>query len=175
MTALLRFNMRRKGFAELQQVLKQTGDLLTMPLAGPRGLAVQRVMQKGVASQFDRGGDPQWPESKPFGNRQPSRPPLGGSGGTIGQIWANAPVEKGPKEVRIRVSDVRALAHQRGAVVKPRQDASHMRLALGRGFGVWITPERLNAGLVIPQRPIRYTDEMLLSTKAVLFLDFSPA
>jgi len=175
MASLLRFNMRRKGFAELQEVLGQTRDLLTMPLAGPRGLAVQRVMQKGVAGQFDRGGDPQWPESKPFGNRQPSSPTLGGSGGTIGQIWANAPIEKGPKEVRIRVSDVRALAHQRGAVVKPRQDPSRMRLALGLGFGVWMTPERLNAGLVIPQRPIHYTDEMLLSTKAVLFLDFIPA
>lgn len=93
----------------------------------------------------------------------------------MARAWANAPAEIGPREMRIRQSNVIALAHHRGALIRPRRDPAVMRAGLGRATGVWLSEERLQVGLRLSERAVRATPAMLDGTKAIVFLDFQPA
>ena len=48
------------------------------------------VMRADVDRQFRIGGDPAWPPAKPFGSYRAAKPPLGGVGGTIHDLWRRA-------------------------------------------------------------------------------------
>ena len=116
MAALFQIGVRRKGFKEALGLLADTEQVFKAPLAGAVGPKVEKVVLRGgVDRQFAVGGDPPWTKAHAFGDRQPAPITLGGRGGTIARIWANSPIERGPREIRTRVSDPRALGHQRGA------------------------------------------------------------
>lgn len=132
-------------------------------------------MRKGVEAQFVAGGILAWPRAHPFGTFTPAPVTLGGPSGRVAQAWARAPAEKGPREVRIRVTDKIALAHHRGALIKPRGDPAVMRAGVGRATGVWLSEERLQVGLRLPQRAIRFTDPMLLAARLTVFGGFQGA
>lgn len=172
MAALLRFNLERKGFKSLLDTIDAAQIVVERPTGGKRGIEIEKVLRGGVRKQFEAGGIPAWVKAKPFGNKQPAPVTLGGPSGRVAMAWERAPVEKGNREVRLRVTDKIALAHHRGALIKPKQHPSKMQLALGLGSGVWISQERLLLGLRIPKRPVLFTDEMVLGSKLVLFADF---
>ncbi len=173
---MLRFRFTRKGFQELLDFTARTEQKLKAPLVGPTGKQVEKVWRLGVVRQFQAGGSPPWAKAHPFGTEfVPAPITLGGSSGRIAKMWADAPAEIGPREMRIRQTNPIALAHHRGALIKPRGAASVMRVGLGRATGAWLSEERLQVGLRLLERPVRATKEMLDGTKAVLFLGFSPA
>ena len=117
MASLLRFNFQRIGFQEHLNTIAETEQQLKAPLAGAAGVRLEKSMRKGVEAQFVAGGIPAWPRAHPFGTFTPAPVTLGGPGGRVAQAWARAPAEKGPREVRIRVTNVVGLAHHRGALI----------------------------------------------------------
>lgn len=176
MAALLRFRFTRRGFQELLDLTARTAQKLKAPLAGPTGKQVEKVWRLGIDKQFQVGGIPSWVQAHPFGTEfTPAPITLGGTSGRIAKMWANAPAETGPREMRIRQTNPIALAHHRGALIKPRGAASVMRAGLGRVTGAWLSEERLQVGLRLPERAVNATQEMLDGTKAIVFLGFSPA
>ena len=167
MAALLQVGVRRKGFREALNLFDKTEQQLRAPLAGVAGEQTETVVRRGVADQFDAEGIPRWVETHPFGDFFPSPQILGGSGSRVAMAWANAPAEKGPREIRLRLNDAIALTHHRGAIIRPRGAPAIMRVGLGHAVNVWPSDERLQQGYVIPARPIRFTSQMLLGVKAV--------
>lgn len=172
---MLRFRFQRIGFQDLLESIVETENQLRRPLSGAAGVRLEKTIRAGVRQQFERGGIPAWPRAHPFGDFTPASITLGSTGGRVARAWERAQTEKGPREVRLRVTDKIALAHHRGALIKPRGEASVMRAGLGRATGVWMSEERLRAGLRLPQRAIRYTDEMLLAAKLSVFAGFQGA
>jgi len=172
MAALLQIGVRRKGFNTLLQSIAQTQAQLRAPLAGAAGVRVEAAMRAGVKEQFERGGDPAWTPTHPLGEWQPAPTVLGGTGGRVYRAWAQAPAEKGPREVRLRLDDKVALAHHRGAIIKPVKHPSAMQSAIGRKTGFWFSQKRLQQGLVLPKRPVLFTQRMLLAAQLAAFAGF---
>lgn len=141
------------------------------PFAGKQGDRVLAAVRRAIGEEFDRGaertdgGFRPWPKTNAFGRRPATRPPLGGRGGSLGSAWqggAGGFSRVRPTEIQLGVRLPGAAIHRGDlgpqVAIKAKKRGARglpaMFWALGLGFGVWLSPERLRArGVTIPARP----------------------
>lgn len=145
------------------------------PFAGEAGKAAVAIMRHGpgsteeqfaVGAEFTRNGQHAWPPTKPFGNREPPASRLVRSGG-LRAAWtgtgAGAVERVTATSVAIGVS---TSVHPQAAIfqkdgptlIRAKRRTANGRLAmqffLGLTYDVWISQEKLLAGLRVDPRRV---------------------
>ena len=161
---------------EVRRTLKAMRGIVQRPFVGERGRSGVAAIRKTVAQEFSQGGGftssgavERWPRTLPFGSRPAPGIPLGGIRGSLATAWRGGPggfSTNTPTSLEVGINRPDAVAHRGGELV-PKRTVTRIRAkaigsrglprmfwALGLGFGVWISAEKLRGpGLALPSRP----------------------
>jgi len=171
-----RISLRVAGLGRLKKIIDDDIALSRDPMRamGPEMIASRRrFIREEFAGGFyynPSGGRTRWKRTRAFGTRPAPAVPLGGARGGPARAWDGG--ENGGDRITARTwtifnSRPDSAVHRGGNRSRPRvgqltnikpkrftaRGDSAMRMTLGLGDGVWISDDRLRAGVDVPARP----------------------
>jgi hypothetical protein len=157
--------------------------VLEKPFAGSTGIAAIAAMRRGgagsfaqqfaVESEWGMSGQKSWPKTKDFGTRK--APPKTLGGGPLQAAWLGGAgsletVEQGGRAIAVGVSGsalpYAGVFQRTGPTIirakrKTKSGQYAMRIFLGLTFGVWITNDKAELGMVVMPRRLGVNRLML--------------